>query len=238
MCVQIKCLITLLILRSAQLSHLKLELIDLVVHPLHLTAVILAQGSHLRLELVDLFIFALLSLDEDHRVVEALFHQVLIVVLPHHLYFAAKLVIRALHQLEFTSLSVLLYVLSQGALAALVVTLDDFEEASFVVGGRVLADDDRLTTVVLAHDSSERAGCLVGVQLFPPEHCIAAFLKEAFALIWAGDWLHLALDVDVVLHLPSEDCLTTSVAALKFCVGACVSDVVVHLVQRHFLPAV
>lgn len=55
----------------------------------------------------------------------------------------------------------LLNMLPQGALATLVVALNILEEASFIVGGRVFAYDDRRATMVLAHDPAVQTTCFV-----------------------------------------------------------------------------
>jgi hypothetical protein len=44
----------------------------------------------------------------------------------------------------------------------------------------------------------------------------------------------MAFDVAMVFHLASNDRLSTTITALKLGISACVSDVIVHLVQGHF----
>ena len=51
--------------------------------------------------------------------------------------------------------------LSQGALAALIVAFNDLEQTALIVGGSVFANNDRRATVVLTNNSSVHAACLV-----------------------------------------------------------------------------
>ena len=65
----------------------------------------------------------------------------------------------------------------------------------------------------------------------------AAFFEEAFALVWALDDFKRAALRDVELHFASLNALAAVVGARDLEVGAAVSDVIVHAVERKHLSA-
>jgi len=95
-------------------------------------------------------------------VIKVLFLQVILIIFSKYLYFTAKIIIRALHQLELTYLSMSLQILSLDFAAAFVITLYDFTEAPIVMRLQVLVNYYCLATQVLTLDPSEVASYFVG----------------------------------------------------------------------------
>jgi hypothetical protein len=130
---EVECLIALLVGWPSDLSHLVLQLVYFIVHPLDFAAVILPETSQFKFKFIDFFVLALLALDKDHWVIEPFLHEVLAIVFTHHFDLAAEFIIRTFNQLKLANFLVLLHVLSQSSLAALVVALNNLEQASFIV---------------------------------------------------------------------------------------------------------
>ena len=111
------------------------------------------------------------------------------VVFSQNFNLAAQVIIGATNKLKFADISVLLHVLAQYLGPTLVVTLDDFEQASFIVGLQILVHDDRSTLVVRAHNPSINTTASVLFEFAPAKNCIAAVFKETFAFMWAVNHL-------------------------------------------------
>lgn len=93
--------------------------------------------------------------------VERLLVQVVLVVLSKDFDLAAEVVVRAFDELELAKLSVALVVLPLNLLAALIVAVDDFPEASLVVRLQVFVYYRSLAAVILAVNLAEIAGNFV-----------------------------------------------------------------------------
>lgn len=184
------------------------------------------------LELPNLLVLPLLAFDEDDRVVEALFQQMVLVVLTQDLDLAAQVVVRTLHELELADGPVAVEVLPLDLRAALVLTLDDLVKAASIVRLQVLVDDCRIAAVVDALDLAVGAAALMRLDVPPLELHRAAFFEEALALVRALDDLEEAVVPDVVHHLAASNRLATVVPALHFEVLAMIFDVLINLVKR------
>ena len=113
----------------------------------------------------------------------------LAVVFPQDFNLAAKVVVGALDQLVLTRVLVLLNVLTQDSSAALVITLNDFEQTPFIVQLQILVHDHRPTSLIWTHNPSEEAVCLVCLQVFSLESSTASIFKQALSLVWAVHYL-------------------------------------------------
>ena len=124
-----------------------------------------------------------------------------------------------------------LQVLPLDLLAALVVAIDHFPEATLVVRLQVLIDDGSLATIVLAVHLSEVAGDLVSLDFASLELDRAPFLKETLALVGALNDLEWTALLNMLQHPPSLNTLATIIFTLNLKLEAVVHDVFVHACQ-------
>ena len=142
-------------------GNVGLDAIQLEEHGLDLHIVVFPQVAYLRLQLIDFLVLLLLPFDENNAVVERLLVQVVLVVLSKDFDLAAEVVVRAFDELELAKLSVALVILPLNLLAALIVAVDDFPEASLVVRLQVFAYYRSLAAVILVVNLAEIAGYFV-----------------------------------------------------------------------------
>ena len=114
--------------------------------------------------------------------------QVLHVVFAEYLNLAPKVIIRALDELVLTGILVLLVILAQDSSPALIVALDDLEQAPLVMRNQVFVHNNRVALLIRANDLPEWTHLLVLVEVSPLDYCIAALFKQTLTLVWA---LHL-----------------------------------------------
>lgn len=211
--------------------NVRLDTIEFQEHGLDLDIIVLSEVTDLSFELINLLILLFLALDEDDAVVEGLFVEVVLVVLPQNLNLAPEVIVWAFYKLELAHLPMSLQVLPLDLLAALVVAIDHLPEATLVVRLQVLVDDGSLATVVLAVHLSEVAGDLVRLNFASLELDRAAFLEEALALVWALNDLEWAALLNMLKHPPSLNTLAAIVFTLNLKLDAIVHDVLVHASQ-------
>lgn len=178
-----------------------LDSLQLEEHPLHFTIVIFPERLQVRPKLVYFLVLDLLALDEDVGVIEALLHQMHLVVFSQHFYFAPQFIVWAAHELEFALVFVDLHLLPDCFCAALVVALNDLEQTSVIVLWSVLNHQHSHTLLVLANDTTVAALVLVLVKVFALHGQRAAVVKQGLALIWALDDLELACCLTVLIHI-------------------------------------
>ena len=114
--------------------------------------------------------------------------QVLHVVFAEYLNLATKVIIRALDELVLTGILVLLVILAQDASPALIVALDDLEQAPLVMRNQIFVHNHRVALLIRTNYLPEWTHLLVLVEVSPLDYCIAALFKQTLTLVWA---LHL-----------------------------------------------
>jgi len=155
----------------------RLNFVQLAEQPLDIPVVVVPQAGDLSLELVNLFVLLLLALDKNDRMIETFLLQMGDVVLSEDFNFAAQVVVRALDQLEFANVLVLLQVLPQDLCTALVLALNDLEKTALIVHIQVFVHDHSEAPGVLTVNFAEIANSFVQFEVFPLEHLHAALLK-------------------------------------------------------------
>ena len=89
----------------------------------------------------------------------------------------------------------LLDVLSENTCSTLVVTVDNLEEASFIMSCQVLVHDDRATLLIWADDLPEQTALLVLLQIFTLDDGIATFFEETLSFVRAVKFLETTLNI-------------------------------------------